>query len=97
MTEKPFVAVDGQCFTSHQEWVNKATSWLTSHPSYFNAEHSDKRGWRGHHFTAMCFDQKGRRVRNGCDFQRAHDESTFPIWWVWPDQIAPLLMPGGEE
>lgn len=92
----PFVAVDGQRFTSHQEWVNKASSWLTRHPLYCNTEHGETKGWRGAHFTALCFDQKGRRVRNGSDFQRAHNEGAFPVWWVWPDQIAGLLM-GDKE
>lgn len=80
-----------QKFTSHQEWVNKASSWLTQHPQYRNTEHGEKSGWRGHHFTAMCFDSLGRRVRNGGDFQRAHDEGAFPVWWIWPDQIVDLV------
>lgn len=87
-----FVPVSGQCFTSHQQWVNKASSWLTQHPHYRNTEHGDAKGWRGYHFTALCFDQQGRRVRTGHDFQRAEDEQAFPVWWIWPDQIAPLLM-----
>lgn len=45
----------------------------------------------GHHFTAMCFDSLGRRIRNGGDFQRAEDEGAFPVWWVWPDQIPELV------
>lgn len=90
---EPFVAVKGQCFTSHMQWVNKASSWLTEHPEYRNTEHGDDKPWRGHHFTALCFDQKGRRVRSGGDFRRAEEEGAFPVWWVWPDQIAPLLMP----
>lgn len=97
MTQKPFVAVDGQYFESHQQWVNHASSWLTNHPQYLNTEHGDVKGWRGHHFTAMCFDQKGRRVLNGGDFRRAEQEGAFPVWWVWPDQIAALLMPGNEQ
>lgn len=96
MSAHPFVAVNGQCFTSHVEWECKARSWLTGHPRYHNTEHGDTKGWRGEHFTALCFDQKGRRVRNGGDFKRAHDEGAFPVWWVWPDQIAPLLMAGVE-
>ena len=40
----------------------------------------------------MCFDQLGRRVRNGGDFKRAELDSAFPVWWVWPDQIAALVM-----
>lgn len=40
----------------------------------------------------MCFDQLGRRVRNGGDFKRAELDNAFPVWWVWPDQIAALVM-----
>ena len=90
-----FIPIEGQAFNSHQAWVNKATSRLTAHPEYHNTEHEGPaRGWRGHHFTALCFDQKGRRCRNGGDMKRADEEGAFPIWWVWPDQIAPLLMDG---
>lgn len=96
-----YVAIKGQSFCVLQDWVNRASRALTSHPEYRNTEHSGPaKGWRGPHFTALCFDQKGRRCRNGGDFQRAHDEDAFPVWWVWPDQIAGLLMPtpteGGE-
>jgi hypothetical protein len=89
-----FIPVPGQCFHSHQEWVNKARSWLTDrggHPEYNNTEHGCS-GWRGRHFTAMCFDQKGRRCRIGSDFMLAQTENAYPIWWIWPDQIVPLLM-----
>lgn len=88
-----FVAITGQSFSCHQDWVNRATRCLTGHPQYRDTSQGNgKKGWQGHHFTAMCFDQKGRRCRNGGDMQRAQDEGAFPVWWVWPDQIAELLM-----
>jgi len=90
-----FEAVPGQSFRSHVEWVNKASSWLTQHPQYRNTEHANGKGWQGNHFTALCFDQKGRRCRNGGDMRRADEEGAFAVWWVWPDQIADLLM--GKE
>lgn len=82
-----------QRFDNFQDWVNKASSWLTSHPQYNNTEHRDNglSEWRGHHFTALCFDAKGRRCRIGSDFMKAQDEGTFPVWWVWPDQIPELV------
>jgi len=80
-----------QMFLSHREWVNKASSWLTNHPQYNNTEHSDKKGWKGHHFTALCFDSFGRRVTNGADFSRADEEGAFPVWWIWPDQIVDIV------
>ena len=88
-----FVAIEGQSFSSHQDWVNRATSCLTNHVRYHNTEHDGpEKGWRGEHFVTMCFDQLGRRCRNGGDFRRAEEDSAYPIWWVWPDQIAGLLM-----
>lgn len=86
-----FVPVEGQSFSSEQDWINRASRSLTSHPQYNNAEHGDTKGWRGPHFTALCFDQAGNRMRNGGDFQRAKYDDTYPVWWVWPDQIADLL------
>lgn len=82
---------EGQAFATRQQWVNKASSWLTCHPEYNNTEHHPEHGWRGHHFTAMCFDAKGRRVRTGGDFHKAQEEEAFPVWWVWPDQIPDLV------
>lgn len=79
-----------QKFDTFQQWVSRATSWLTNHPEYNNTEHGEN-GWRGHHFTALCFDMKGRRCRNGEDMQRARDEGAFPVWWIWPDQIIEAL------
>lgn len=85
---------EGQQFTSHQQWVNKASSWLTCHPDYLNTEHGDAKGWRGNHFTALAFDSLGRRCRNGADMRRAEEEGAFPVWWVWPDQICELVQRG---
>lgn len=91
MTDK-FIPVDGQAFHSKEEWVSRASRVLTSHPKYHNTEHDGpSKGWRGEHFTALCYDQKGRRVRNGGDFKRAEDDGAFPVWWVWPDQIPQIL------
>jgi hypothetical protein len=95
--KRPFIPVQGQSFGTKAEWIARAQRVLTAHPEYRNTEHDGpKTGWRGYHFTALCFDQKGRRCRNGGDFQRAEDEGAYPIWWVWPDQIAALLEAGPE-
>lgn len=90
-TAGPFVPIDGQSFSCEQDWINRATRMLTCHPHYNNAEHGDTTGWRGPHFTAMSFDQAGNRMRNGGDFKRATAEGTYPVWWIWPDQIVPAL------
>ena len=88
---EPFVAVEGQFFSSEQDWINRATRVLTCHPAYNNTEHGEATGWRGPHFTAMCFDQAGNRLRNGGDFKRATTAGTYPVWWIWPDQIPAIL------
>lgn len=91
--ETPFVPIEGQCFHSKAQWIAQGRYCLTAHPDYLNTEHDGpEKGWRGAHFTALCFDQQGRRVRNGGDFQRAEAENAFPVWWIWPDQIVPLVL-----
>lgn len=59
-----------QSFSSFQEWINKATSWLTRHEKY------------GNYFHAICFDSTGRICKNGRDFETA----VYPVYWIWPDQ-----------
>ena len=89
--QEAFVPIPDQCFDSKREWINYASRALTDHPDFNDTSHGDTTGWRGHHFTAMCFDQLGRRVRNGGDFERAEKDGAYPIWWIWPDQIPALL------
>ena len=79
-----------QRFDSFDQWVAFASSWLTCHVDYNNTEHGDEKGWRGNHFTALCFDSLGRRCLIGADMRRASDEGAFPVWWVWPDQIVEI-------
>lgn len=71
--------LEHQCFRSHREWVNKASSWLTSHPLYSGKPHN--------RFQATCFDAKGRLCQIGADFRRAKEDDAFPVYWLWPDQI----------
>ena len=87
----PLVPIDGQSFSSEQDWIHRASRVLTRHAEYNNTEHGKTKGWRGPHFTALCFDQAGRRMRNGGDFMRATKEATYPVWWIWPDQIVSAL------
>lgn len=84
-----------QQFDDFEQWVNHASSWLTSHPQYRSTEHrkrGDPMGWQGEHFTAICFDALGRQCRIGADFQKARDENAFPIRWVWPDQVGAAII-----
>lgn len=74
-----------QTFDTYQQWVNKASSWLTRHPDY-----------RSGLFQPICFDAHGRHCRIGGDFMRAREEGTFPVRWLWPDQIATLGRTPGD-
>lgn len=71
-----------QSFSTFEQWVAKASSWLMR---------------RSENVKAVCFDMKGRHCANGGDFQRARDESAFPVRWLWPDQIAEMAVHSKEE
>jgi hypothetical protein len=86
----PTIPIETQYFDNFDQWVSRASSWLTDHARYNDTSHGKVSGWRGTHFTALCFDQKGRECRQGSDFMRARDEKSFPVWWIWPDQIVGL-------
>ena len=70
------MAEHNQQFDSFTQWVNKGSHWLM----------------RRHPDRAVCFDSIGRVCANGGDFMRARDESTFPVHYLWPDQIAKLAI-----
>jgi len=76
-----------QYFDSFDQWVSRASSWLTCHSDY-----NDGSVNHYNRFTAICFDTKGRICRIGADFMRARDEGTFPIRWIWPDQVPELAL-----
>lgn len=71
------MAEHNQRFDSFGQWVNKGRSWLTRHPDY-----------SPECFRAVCFDAKGRHVKDGAGFMLADREGAFPVRWLWPDQIA---------
>lgn len=60
-----------QQFNSFEEWVGKASSWLTR---------------RGKNIHAICYDTSGRIINDGAGFMRARDEDCFPVKWIWSDQ-----------
>ena len=78
------MAEHDQRFDDFTQWANKASSWLTRHPEYREGDAMP--------FRAICFDAKGRLCQHGGDFKRAHEEGTFPVYWLWPDQIGALVM-----
>jgi len=51
-------------FVSFQQWVNKGQSWFQQY------------AWNK---DTICLDEEGRVCAKGIHFQRARDESTFPI------------------
>lgn len=73
--------LEQQHFNCFGDWVHHAHIVLTGHPEY-----------DGDSFRATCFDTKGQLCKIGTDFMRARDEETFPIYWIWPDQIGSVLL-----
>jgi len=59
-------------FCSHADWVNFASKRLTV---AYDSNGAD--------LKAICVDTLGRRCANGRDFQRAHDDGTFPVRYFW--------------
>lgn len=77
---KPIVK-DGRRFDSHAQWVNKAQSWLGG-VSGGGVRHKKAET------DAVCIDQRGRVLRRGADFQRAHTDQAFPVEIYRPLRLA---------
>lgn len=75
-----------QQFDTFDQWVARASTWLTRHPRY-----------DGKTFRVQCVDTKGRICSIGKDFMRARDEGAFPIRWTWPDQRPTKSVPADLE
>lgn len=84
------MAEHNQQFDDFQQWVSKASSWLTRHEDYHDGLFG--RGDYLKDFRAVCFDSKGRICKAGADFHRARDENAFPVHWYWPDQVGEILL-----
>lgn len=69
-------------FHSYQNWVNKASSWLTND--------DEATGSCGEKVSAICVDALGRRCNIGKDFMRARDENAFPVRYFWSLTPVPL-------
>jgi hypothetical protein len=41
---------------------------------------------------AICFDSLGRHCTCGADFMRARDENTFPVRWLWPNEVGQVVL-----
>ena len=70
-----------QQFDNFDAWVGFNRPWLSEHPNY------DYRTFRAH-----CYDTLGRHCADGDDFRRARDDKTFPVKWLWPDEIGQLAL-----
>ena len=75
------MAKHDQQFDTFMEWTNHASSWLTHHPDY-----------NEQNFRAICFDTRGQHCKMGRDFEIARDRCTFPVRWLWPDEIGPIVL-----
>lgn len=91
---------EGNQFTSYEQWVGKASSWLGGVSGggyrYKKAE------------KVVCVDSAGRHCKRGEGFMRARDEGTFPVKWhgllelrdkkagdesEWPDDLRVRELP----
>jgi len=64
---------DGNQFTSYEQWVNKAGSWLGGvSGGGYRYKKPEK---------VVCVDAAGRRCTIGSEFMRAESEGTFPVKW----------------
>lgn len=83
-------ALKEQKFSSFDDWVDTATRKL--------AWQARDKNLRVKIITppeqerAICYDTKGRRCFIGRDFHTARDEGTFPVHYIWPDQIIALAL-----
>jgi hypothetical protein len=72
-----------QSFSSHIEWINKASSWL-GRSKYCRDDELDRRK----EANVTCFDIKGRVAYSGKQFMEADKESTYPIRFFNDAQVA---------
>ncbi len=79
-----------QQFDSFEQWVDKASSWLTRHHEY------------SEFFRATCIDSTGMICSCGKHFKIARYRGSFPVHWVWPGETITHLKRvasegGGDE
>lgn len=78
-----------QKFDSFDDWVNTASRKLAHNMrdarlrQYYEAPERTE--------GAICFDRKGRVCYKGGCFMRARDDGSFPIHYIWPDQLKILV------
>lgn len=70
------MSYEAQEFKDFDEYTKHNALWLKSRPNT----------------RAICFDQQGRLCASDADFRRARDEKTFPVRWIWPDQVGGIVV-----
>jgi hypothetical protein len=76
------MAEHDQRFDSFAQWFDEGPSWL---------------GRRGPNETAVCLDARNRPCVANADFMRARDQKTFPVRWLWPEDVAALAAAQASE
>jgi hypothetical protein len=76
------MAEHDQRFDNFAQWFDEGPSWL---------------GRRGSAETAVCLDARNRLCVANADFIRARDQKTFPVRWLWPEDVAALAAAQASE
>lgn len=81
------MARENQQFEDFEQWVSHRGTWLAIKNErtldYQIPEPED---------AAICFDSRGRRLLRGRDFILAKKEGTFPVYWLWPEQVGSVAL-----
>jgi hypothetical protein len=76
------MAEHDQRFDNFAQWFDEGPSWL---------------GRRGPTGMAVCLDARNRLCVANADFMRARDQKTFPVRWLWPEDVAALAAAQASE
>lgn len=80
------MAEENQQFDTYEEWVSYRHEWLFVTNRAGELVEPDDRE------RAICFDSLGRRMSTGRDFVLAQKAGTFPVRWLWPDQVGGIAL-----
>lgn len=81
------MSLQNQQFDSFEEWVSNRHWLMKPHPRKPNELVEPEDGDR-----AIMFDARGRRVAGGRDMVLARKEGTFPVRWLWPEEIGSVAL-----
>lgn len=80
------MGIENQQFDTYEEWVSYRNEWLFVTNRAGELVEPDDRE------RAICFDSLGRRMSTGRDFVLADKAKTFPVRWLWPDQVGGIAL-----